>query len=110
MNQHTVTEHNATTIPPLTQVQQPMASFTDLYDRYAPSFYGEIQRQIYKTDLCNAVLMEAFQEIWEHRSTWDASKESQFIWCFRIVRKAIRKHKVALLFKEIFTCHPYAAA
>jgi hypothetical protein len=90
------------------QEQQIFTSFTEFYDRYAPSFYGEIKRQLYGQEICNAVLITSFQQIWENRSQFDINKESLFIWCYGIVRKHIRKKKVDLLLKELFTCQNYA--
>ena len=78
--------------------------FCQIYNDYAPAFYGEIQRNLYKKDICDEVLCKAFTQIGEQLNQFDSNKENIFIWSFRIVRKEINKKKMILLCQEIFAC------
>lgn len=84
------------------------SQFHELYDRYAPAFYGEIRRNLFEQNICNQTLIDSFKKICEHMAEFDEARESGFLWCFRIVRKEIHKKKVNLLLKEIFACQTYA--
>jgi hypothetical protein len=81
--------------------------FTDLYDRFAPAFYGEIKRNLYQQEICNQTLTDAYKHIWESITSYDKTMGGLFAWCFRIVRKEIHKKKVELALKEIFACQHY---
>ena len=78
--------------------------FSTLYDAYAPAFYGEIKRSLCVSGECDKILENAFLVIWNSMDEFDSNKERLFTWCLKIVRKEIRKKKVDLLLKEIFTC------
>ncbi len=78
--------------------------FNALYDAYAPLFYGEIKRSLCVSAECDQILGSAFCLIWKSMEEFDPTKERLFTWCLKIVRKEIRKKKVDLLLKEIFTC------
>jgi DNA-directed RNA polymerase specialized sigma24 family protein len=92
--------------------KQTLLLFNDLYDRYAPAFYGEIKRNLYQEDVCNQTLSDAYQTILTNFTAFDPAKERLFTWCFRIVRKEISRKKAHLLLKEIFACqhHPSSQA
>lgn len=82
-----------------------LEAFSTLYDAYAPSFYGEVKRSLCVSAECDKILETAFVVIWDSIDEFDSTKERLFTWCFKIVRKEIRKKKVELLLKELFTCH-----
>jgi DNA-directed RNA polymerase specialized sigma24 family protein len=82
------------------------ATVVELYERYAPAFYGEIKRNLYQQEICNLAFTDAYQQIWENIDRYDKTKGSLFAWCFRIVRREIQKRKVELMLKEIFACQP----
>ena len=84
--------------------KQNIAVFTNLYDRYAPAFYGEIKRNLYQQEICNQILVVSFQQIWEKMADPATVQQPSFIWCYQIVRKEINRKKVELILKEIFAC------
>lgn len=84
--------------------QGKQSAFEDLYDHYAPSFYGEIKRNFYKEDVSAQTLQQVFQNIGVSISSYDPSRERLFTWGIRIVRKEIRKQKTELVLKELFYC------
>ena len=94
---------------PIRQCPQ-LAIFHDLYERYAPSFYGEIKRSLYEENICNQTLTDAYTQIWKRFPDYDSEKGSIFIFCFGIVRKEIQKQKINLVLKELFACQTYPVA
>ncbi|MFN2458087.1 MAG: hypothetical protein ABR502_07795 [Chitinophagaceae bacterium] len=84
--------------------EQNLEGFSTLYDDYAPAFYGEIKRSLRVSAECDKILENAFCVIWRSMDEFDSTKERLFTWCLKIVRKEIRKKKIDLLLKELFTC------
>ncbi len=86
-----------------------LKSFNKLYDDYAPAYYGEIKRSLYQKELCDQTLHETFVQIWNTLNGFDPAKERLSTWCLKIVQKEIRKKKIDLMLKEIFTCQQHPA-
>jgi RNA polymerase sigma-70 factor (ECF subfamily) len=84
--------------------EQNLEAFSTLYEAYAPAFYGVIKKSLCVSAECEKILQNAFCIIWKSIEEFDPAKERFFTWCLKIVRKEIRKSKVELLLKEIFTC------
>ena len=74
------------------------------YDTYAPVFYRNILNELYARDLAEAVLQNTFCSIWEEADRLDPSKDALLPWSMRILRKEIRKKKVAQVLQQIFAC------
>jgi RNA polymerase sigma-70 factor (ECF subfamily) len=55
-----------------------------LYENYADSLYGVIQKVISDEDTAQDVLQETFIKIWRYARKYDASKAKLFTWLYRI--------------------------
>ena len=55
-----------------------------LYEYYADSLYGVIQKIISDEDTAQDVLQEAFVKIWRYAKKYDSSKAKLFTWLYRI--------------------------
>lgn len=55
-----------------------------LYEYYADSLYGVIQKIIKDEDTAQDVLQESFVKIWRYAKKYDASKAKLFTWLYRI--------------------------
>jgi RNA polymerase sigma-70 factor (ECF subfamily) len=55
-----------------------------LYENYADSLYGVIQKVISDEDTAQDVLQETFIKIWRYAKKYDASKAKLFTWLYRI--------------------------
>ena len=82
--------------------------FNTLYDKYAPSFYGELKKNFFKQEICDGLLINAYHQIWKNLADLHTEK-NHFIYCYRIVRKEISKKKVDLLLKELFACQRFSS-
>lgn len=80
------------------------SAFNDLYDRYAPTFYGTIKKTLFREDVSSEILKNSFVKLWNSIDEFDPSKERFFTWALRIVRKEIRMQKISLLLQHIFYC------
>lgn len=59
-------------------------AITLLYENYADSLYGVIQKIISDEDTAQDVLQETFVKIWRYAKKYDASKAKLFTWLYRI--------------------------
>ncbi|GAA3564552.1 RNA polymerase sigma factor [Snuella lapsa] len=59
-------------------------AITLLYENYADSLYGVIQKIISDEDIAQDVLQETFVKIWRYSKKYDASKAKLFTWLYRI--------------------------
>lgn len=59
-------------------------AITLLYEHYADSLYGVIQKIISDEDTAQDVLQETFVKIWRYAKKYDASKAKLFTWLYRI--------------------------
>lgn len=84
--------------------KEKLLAFEQLYNQYAPLFYGEIKRTLLKDNIAGETLNQSFLSIWNQLDTYNASKERWFIWALKIVRKVIRKKKTDMVLDEIFSC------
>ncbi|WP_136479953.1 RNA polymerase sigma factor [Cognatitamlana onchidii] len=55
-----------------------------LYENYADSLYGVIQKIITDEDTAQDVLQETFVKIWRYAKKYDSSKAKLFTWLYRI--------------------------
>lgn len=55
-----------------------------LYEYYADSLYGVIQKIISDEDTAQDVLQETFVKIWRYAKKYDSSKAKLFTWLYRI--------------------------
>lgn len=55
-----------------------------LYENYADSLYGVIQKVIPDEDTAQDVLQETFIKIWRYAKKYDSSKAKLFTWLYRI--------------------------
>lgn len=55
-----------------------------LYENYADSLYGVIQKVISDEDTAQDVLQETFVKIWKYSKKYDSSKAKLFTWLYRI--------------------------
>lgn len=55
-----------------------------LYENYADSLYGVIQKVISDEDTAQDVLQETFIKIWRYAKKYDSSKAKLFTWLYRI--------------------------
>ncbi|GAA4931958.1 RNA polymerase sigma factor [Algibacter agarivorans] len=55
-----------------------------LYENYADSLYGVIQKVISDEDTAQDVLQETFVKIWRYSKKYDSSKAKLFTWLYRI--------------------------
>ncbi|MDN3666000.1 RNA polymerase sigma factor [Algibacter miyuki] len=55
-----------------------------LYENYADSLFGVIQKVITDEDTAQDVLQETFVKIWRYAKKYDASKAKLFTWLYRI--------------------------
>jgi hypothetical protein len=76
--------------------------FNSFYDKYAPAFYGEIKRRLYKDDISQQVLVDVFKKIFLSGEFVNAQQDKIFITALRLVRKEISEQKVNLALKQIF--------
>jgi len=65
-----------------------LESFSNLYDRYAPALLGVIARVTGAGTTAENILQQSFLEIWRKKETYQASKESPFVWMNRIALKS----------------------
>ena len=86
------------------QQQKPVA-FQDMYDHYAPAYYGYIKKTLYQPQACAETLKSAFVDIWNSAKDYDSTKERLFTWSFKIVRKSVSMKKIDLVLCELFSCH-----
>ena len=59
-------------------------AITLLYENYADSLYGVIQKIISDEDTAQDVLQETFVKIWRYAKKYDSSKAKLFTWLYRI--------------------------
>lgn len=59
-------------------------AITLLYENYADSLYGVIQKIISDEDIAQDVLQETFVKIWRYAKKYDSSKAKLFTWLYRI--------------------------
>ena len=59
-------------------------AITLLYEYYADSLYGVIQKIISDEDTAQDVLQETFVKIWRYAKKYDSSKAKLFTWLYRI--------------------------
>ena len=59
-------------------------AITLLYENYADSLYGVIQKIIRDEDTAQDVLQETFVKIWRYAKKYDSSKAKLFTWLYRI--------------------------
>ncbi|WP_142785440.1 RNA polymerase sigma factor [Changchengzhania lutea] len=59
-------------------------AITLLYDNYADSLYGVIQKIITDEEVAQDVLQETFVKIWRYAKKYDSSKAKLFTWLYRI--------------------------
>jgi RNA polymerase sigma-70 factor (ECF subfamily) len=59
-------------------------AITLLYENYADSLYGVIQKVISDEDVAQDVLQETFVKIWRYAKKYDSSKAKLFTWLYRI--------------------------
>tara|TARA_R110002049_G_scaffold71900_4_gene184841 strand:- start:4323 stop:4856 length:534 start_codon:yes stop_codon:yes gene_type:complete len=59
-------------------------AITLLYEYYADSLYGVIQKIITDEDTAQDVLQESFVKIWRYAKKYDSSKAKLFTWLYRI--------------------------
>ena len=95
--------NNGHPIPVGSLQKNDLNAFEAFYDMYAPAFFGEIKRALYKQAESEQVLHESFSSIWKSISQFDPSKEHLFTWSLKRVRQEISKKKVNILLQEIFT-------
>ena len=91
-----VTSNIASTMP-----QGNLENFEAFYDKYAAALYGEIKRSLYKDDVSQKVMEEAFKIIYQSLDKFDASKENIFISALKLVRKEISSKKVDMAISQI---------
>jgi len=61
-------------------------AFGKLYDIYAPTLLGVIQRIVKDDKISDTLLQKSFMEIWNKRDNYESSKERFFNWMFKITR------------------------
>jgi len=59
-------------------------AITLLYENYADSLYGVIQKVISDEDIAQDVLQETFVKIWRYAKKYDSNKAKLFTWLYRI--------------------------
>jgi RNA polymerase sigma-70 factor (ECF subfamily) len=86
------------------------SSFEEFYDLFAPAFYGDIKRALFKEDVSTETLNTVFITLFKSIDTFDPEKERFFTWASKIVRGEIRKQKTKIVLKELFLCQNRKAA
>jgi hypothetical protein len=82
-------------------LQNNFVSFEAFYDKYAAALYGEIKRSLYKDDVSQKVMEDAFKMIYQSLDTFDPAKEKVFISALKLVRKEISAKKVDIVLGQI---------
>ncbi|MEC3905459.1 sigma-70 family RNA polymerase sigma factor [Tamlana sp. 2201CG12-4] len=59
-------------------------AITLLYENYADSLYGVIQKVILDENIAQDVLQETFVKIWRYAKKYDSNKAKLFTWLYRI--------------------------
>lgn len=75
--------------------------FDSFYDKYAPALFGEIKRSLYKTEVSEKVMADAFVKIYQTLNEKDLSKDNLFVTALRLVKREISKTKVDIVLDQI---------
>ena len=57
-----------------------------LYDRYAPTLFGVLQKTTGDNDAAEEALQICFVNIWQNKNLYNSSKERLFTWMFKIAK------------------------
>jgi DNA-directed RNA polymerase specialized sigma24 family protein len=81
--------------------QRLAAAFNEFYDKYAPAYYGEIKRRLYKDEVSQEVLEKVLKDVYHSFHQLNPSKEKVFIAVLKLVKKEISRQKVRLVLTQI---------
>jgi RNA polymerase sigma-70 factor (ECF subfamily) len=80
-----------------------LSAFDTFYNQYAPAFYGDVRRMLYRQKDSDEALAQAFVSMWNAIHEYDSSKERLFTWSLKVVRKETSKKKVEMALEELFS-------
>lgn len=66
--------------------QKDPAAITLMYERFAPSLLGILQSMVYRKEVAEDLLQEAFIKIWKCARSYDPEKASLFTWSLLITK------------------------
>lgn len=75
--------------------------FEAFYDKYAPAFYGEIKRKLYKDDVSQKVMVDSFTRI--RQLIAHPHNKNTFVAALQVVNKEISRTKVDLVLNQILS-------
>ena len=78
-----------------------------LYEYYADSLYGVIQKIISDEDTAQDVLQETFVKIWRYAKKYDSSKAKLFTWLYRIAYNTAIDKVRSQKNKSVLICKSY---
>lgn len=74
------------------------------YEKYAAALYGMIKKELLSDDVCAMVLEDTFKKIISSIYSYNAERETLFVWSYKIARKEVSRQKVNLVLRQLFSC------